>query len=276
LNAIVKSNYANAGGQLSASGVCSRFDALADHQKSIGDSSVSTRFFHSTLIGEERVVTLGGSEAHHLLHVGRATVGQGVTLFDGSGAEFVAVIEKLGRTSIDLRVVERIEVDRELPFAMIIGVALPKGDRQRWLVEKLTELGVTTLVPLVTERGVAQPTAGAVERWNRAVIEASKQCGRNRLMQIAEPQPWNEWVGTAIEQPNARRLFAHPGGSRVAQVDLTLARPTYAAIGPEGGFTGAEVKAAATAGWQKVALGPRILRVETAAVALAAAIALAE
>src|SRR5436190_5899651 len=137
---------------------------------------------------------LDGPEAHHLLHVMRASVGDEVTLFDDSGAEFKATIETLRRTDAELRIIERREIDRELPFPLAVGVALPKGDRQKWLVEKLTELGVTTLVPLVTERSVAQPAASALERLRRAVIEAAKQCGRNRLMRITEPQSWDGWI----------------------------------------------------------------------------------
>jgi 16S rRNA (uracil1498-N3)-methyltransferase len=234
---------------------------------------MSSRFFHPTPIAAEGV-TLDGPEAHHLLHVGRAAVGQGVTLFDGSGAEFAAVVEKLGRSKVELRIIERVVADRELPFTLTVGVALPKGDRQKWLVEKLTELGVTTLVPLVTERGVAQPSAGALERLNRGVIEASKQCGRNRLMRISKPQAWGEWVAEVAEGISERRLLAHPDGLPLSELDLSSPQPTRVAIGSEGGFTDAEVVAATAPGWQKVALGPRILRIETAAVALAAAIAL--
>jgi len=245
---------------------------------------MSDRFYSTHPITSEQA-TLAGPEAHHLLHVMRASVGQAVTLFDGSGAEFTAQITKLSRSAIDLRVVERHEINRELPFALTVGVALPKGDRQKWLVEKLTELGVTTLVPLTSERGVAQPTAGALERLERSVIEAAKQCGRNRLMHITEPQEWSEWVkskeclGASVSEPPATlRLVAHPTGKPLSSIaddapsHQQRPRPIQLAIGPEGGFTDAEITAALTAGWQTVSLGPRILRVETAAIALAAMI----
>ncbi len=210
---------------------------------------------------------LDGSEAHHLLHVMRASVGDEVTLFDGSGVEFRATVETLRRADAELRVIERCEVDRELPFTLEVGVALPKGDRQKWLVEKLTELGVTTLVPLITERSVALPNDNALERLQRAVIEAAKQCGRNRLMNIAKPQAWAEWISQpAID----RRLVAHPSGLPLSDIDLRDTLPTRIAIGPEGGLGDAEVAAATSAGWQCVSLGQRILRVETAAIALTA------
>src|SRR3954471_4517057 len=152
---------------------------------------MSERFFSSKPIVAERA-TLDGPEAHHLLHVMRANVGDPVTLFDDSGAEFSAVVDQLNRSEIELRIVERCEINRELAFPLIIGVALPKGDRQKCRVEKLTELGVTTLVPLITERSVAQPASGALERLRRAVIESAKQCGRNRLMHISPAQPWTQ------------------------------------------------------------------------------------
>ncbi|MCI0334222.1 MAG: 16S rRNA (uracil(1498)-N(3))-methyltransferase [Planctomycetes bacterium] len=241
---------------------------------------MSDRFFSAAPVTTERAI-LDGPEAHHLLHVMRAAVGEHVILFDDSGAEYTAVVETLGRADVVLRIVERREIDRELPFTLAVGVALPKGDRQKWLVEKLTELGVATLVPLATTRGVAQPTDAALDRLRRAVIEAAKQCGRNRLMRIAKPQAWDDWISQVPasiasdpRSPDHRRLLAHPGGTPLAEFDLSAQQATQLAIGPEGGLTDAEVAAATAAGWQTVELGPRILRVETAAVALTAAIAL--
>jgi 16S rRNA (uracil1498-N3)-methyltransferase len=234
---------------------------------------MSERFYSSQPITGNSV-TLGGPEAHHLLHVMRASVGDRITLFDGSGAEFAAIVETLRRSEAELRIVERRELDRELPFPLEVGVALPKGDRQKWLVEKLAELGATALVPLETERGVAQPTAAAIERLVRAGIEAAKQCGRNRLMTVAKPQSWDTWVRAETGVDKRRRLLAHPGGTPLAQINLTSPLATQLAIGPEGGLTVDEVAAALEAGWVTVDLGPRILRVETAAISLAAAIML--
>jgi 16S rRNA (uracil1498-N3)-methyltransferase len=239
---------------------------------------MSERFFTSSPITTDRA-TLDGPEAHHLLHVMRAAVGDSVTLFDDSGAEFGAIVESVTRSEVKLRVAQRREIDRELPVQLVVGVALPKGDRQKWLVEKLTELGVTTLVPLITERGVAQPTAAALERLRRAAIEPAKQCGRNRLMKICEPCLWCNWISTPpiageLRSPEELRLIAHPNGQPLREFVARKPLPARLAVGPEGGFTDAEVSAAITAGWHAVDLGPRILRVETAAIALAATFAL--
>ncbi|HEX6963374.1 MAG TPA: RsmE family RNA methyltransferase [Lacipirellula sp.] len=213
--------------------------------------------------------TLAGTEAHHLLHVLRATSGMQVVLFDGSGAEFDAEVAKCKRSTVELHVLKRREVSRELTFSLSLGVALPKGDRQRWIVEKATELGVTRLVPLVTERSEKLGS----EKLTRYVIEASKQCGRNRLMEIAPAQQWTDWLASredASWSGPVRAWVAHPSGRGLAASDIGQPRPTLIAIGPEGGLTDGEVAEATAAGWELIGLGPRILRIETAAVALAA------
>jgi 16S rRNA (uracil1498-N3)-methyltransferase len=227
---------------------------------------MADRYYLEQPITEQKAL-LDGAEAHHLIHVLRAKSGSRVTLFDGSGAEFTAEISKVSRSSVELDVIERLEIDRELPFDLTIAVALPKGDRQRWLVEKAVELGVGRIVPLRTERSVAQPVDKALTRLRRSVIEASKQCGRNRLLRIEPPQDWPDFV--TAETSASCRLLAHPGCGEELPC-RQISEDVLLAIGPEGGFTDAEVELAVAAGWQPVSLGPRILRIETAAITLAA------
>ena len=249
---------------------------------------MSERFFVEPPIVGERAV-LSGDEARHLTRVMRASVGDELVLFDGSGAEFRARVSRLAKGTVDLDIVERRQLDRELPFALTLAVALPKGERQKWLIEKATELGVTRLIPLITERGVAQPVESALARLRRSVIEASKQCGRNRLMEIAEPvllkgsgfrfqgsgreqKPESRGqgsVGRGQESEVSLRLIADPSGQPLATIERGTG-DVIAAVGPEGGFTPAELAAAMECGWQPVSLGKSILRVETAALAIAA------
>ncbi len=241
---------------------------------------MADRYFSETAISEDRVV-LTESEAHHLIHVMRARPGSRVVLFDGSGAEFSARVEKVARAEVQLVVTAREEIDRELPYRLTLGVALPKGERQRWLVEKAVELGVGRVVPLQTARSVAQPVQQALARLQRAVIEASKQCGRNRLMRISKPAVLADFVAHTADAPT--RLMAHPGEKKGHPASLSrgspddasrsgtaVAGPVLLAVGPEGGFTGEEVSLATAAGWRLIDLGPRILRVETAAILLVA------
>jgi len=215
-------------------------------------------------------VELCGPEAHHLATVLRARPGDAVCLFNGDGAEYPATIVGSGRNLVTLTVTGREAPPREVGYRLEVAAPLPKGDRGDFLIEKLTELGVTYFVPLRTQRTVVHPRESRLDKYRRAVIEASKQCGRNVLMRIGELTEWEEYC-RADELPT-RRLFAHPGGeapreprSAAVESDCVLA------VGPEGGFTDEEVALARAADWRVVGLGPRILRVETAAIALVAA-----
>jgi 16S rRNA (uracil1498-N3)-methyltransferase len=237
---------------------------------------MSQRFFVPEIDGEHAV--LDGSEGHHLINVMRAKAGTEVVLFDGSGAEYAARVTRIDRSRVELTIRRRTEISRELATHVTLAVALPKGDRQRWLVEKAVELGVARLVPLITERGVAQPAQQALKRLQRTVIEAAKQCGRNRLMEIGHPCRFVEF---AAEAPaDAARLVAHPGGQPIGELLENNQRTASAeiaylfAIGPEGGFTREEIAVATRQGWQTVDLGPRTLRIETAALALAGTVAM--
>ena len=227
---------------------------------------MSERFFVSPPVNGDRV-QLSGDEARHLAAVMRARVGDQIILFDGSGVEFVAEVTAIRKQAADLAIVERRTITRELLREVTLAVALPKGERQKWLVEKATELGVTRLVPLITSRGVAEPVAAALERLKRTVIEACKQCGRNRLMEIAPPVRAGELL---VFNPAAACVLADPNGKPLSAIHLENGVAVAAAIGPEGGFTEEELSAARNHGWQFVSLGHSILRVETAAVAMAA------
>lgn len=224
-------------------------------------------------------VELTGPEAHHLAAVSRLRPGDAVALFNGDGQEYPARVIAVARKAVTLDVADPVRPDRELPFTLEVAAPLPKGDRGQFLVEKLTELGVTTYVPLVTRRSVVNPGEGKREKLQRYVIEASKQCGRNVLMAVGEPA---DWPGYARQPKGCRiRLLAHPGGTealgqltRGARL-LATAEPDEGlcfqlAFGPEGGLTDEEVEIARAAGWHLVGLGPRLLRIETAALALSA------
>ena len=226
---------------------------------------MSQRFFVEQPITDS-LAELVDAEAQHLAKVMRAAVGDEVVLFDGSGAEFSAKVARIAKSAVTLDVLERREVNLEPRVTLTLAVALPKGERQKWLVEKLTELGVARLVPLLTERGVAQPVDAALARLRRAVIEASKQCGRNRLMEIAQPR---EALKYFAEDSLGMKLIAEPGGEVLGSLAAEITHLTCA-VGPEGGFAPAELKSALENQWRPVSLGRSILRIETAAIAVAA------
>lgn len=209
-------------------------------------------------------VLLQGPEAHHLSVVCRVHPGDQVYLFNGDGQQYRAQIISVDRRQVQLHVDAVEEPARALGFRLEVAAPLPKGDRGQFLIEKLTELGVTTFVPLRTRRSVVHPGDTRLDKLQRYVIEASKQCGRNELMQIQPLAEWQDYC-QRTDLPDQRRV-AHFGGR------AGRGRPgeaTAVAVGPEGGFTDEEVERAITAGWQPVDLGPRVLRVETAALVMA-------
>jgi 16S rRNA (uracil1498-N3)-methyltransferase len=209
--------------------------------------------------------TLKGSEAHHLSAVRRFGPGDQVILFNGDGCEYPAQVISVGKKSAVLHITSTLTPLRELNFPLIVSSALPKGDRADFLVEKLTELGVSRFIPLITERSIVRPKETIVEKYRRAVIEASKQCGRNKLMEVESPCNWDDLL-KRNDLPRTRFLLhTNCTGSQIARP----ADGVVAAIGPEGGFAQGEIESALAIGWQTICLGPRVLRVETAALAAA-------
>ena len=229
---------------------------------------MSERFFITTQPAGDRAV-LEGDEARHLTRVLRAKVGDTVSLFDGRGREWPARVAAIGRDRVELDAAEPTVDPVPVAIPLTLAVALPKGDRQKWMVEKLTELGATRLIPLETTRGVAEATASAQARLERGVIESCKQCGRNTLMEIAAGRPLERLL--AEVPAGACVVIAHPGGRLLDAATMPpTATAMIALVGPEGGFTDEELGTADRAGVIRISLGPRILRVETAAIALAA------
>ena len=223
-------------------------------------------------------VAIDGSEAHHLLRVMRTTVGQQITLFDGFGAEFIAEVCETSRRTVTVRIVERTEINRELGFELIVGCALPKGDRQRFLIEKLVELGVTRFVPLRTHRSVVKPIESVCQKLRKAVIEASKQCGRNQLLQVDNGCALAEFLvrdfvsGDDVNPPDRASEHGRGAGQSSSAIGH-VTYPRHDSTGDwarRGGFDDEEISLALAHCWQPISLGPRILRIETAAVALAA------
>ena len=199
---------------------------------------------------------LDGDEARHLARVRRVAV----------GAEVVA----LGRDRVDLRPARAVPPRPPGRVMLTLATAIPKGNRFDWLVEKATELGVERLTPLVTERSTVDPRSAKLDRLRRAIVESCKQCRRDRLMALDEPIRWDRWLAQ-LDPLDDHRWVAHPGGTP-PELAPSIGRGgrVVAAVGPEGGFTDAELDLARRAGFERVDLTPTILRIETAGVALAA------
>ncbi len=214
---------------------------------------------------------LATDDVRRLRLVLRLGPGSALELFDGrGGARSARIVDFAGDTVRLVWTGPRVESVRTRVVWM--AAAIPKGKRADFMVEKVCELGVTRLTPLVTERGVVRPEADGskARRWEAIAEEASRQCRRDDVLEIDPPQPLEEWIRGLT--PGSARFFAHPSDDAVpGRILSDVARGTSLdlAVGPEGGWTEAEREHLVRGGFRAVRLGPRILRVETAAIALA-------
>ena len=221
--------------------------------------------------------TLVDQAAKHVARVLRMKSGQSLTIFDGIGHEYLATIERCTGSRVDLNVGERVSVDRESPLRLTLAVAMARGERMDLVIQKATELGATEIVPLQSARTVVQlapdRAAKRQKHWRHVAISACEQCGRNRLPTIHPVCSLSEWLQSMPGAGDGElRLIADPHGGHALELNGIQARQLRLLTGPEGGFTEAELAIAAGSGFQSVLLGPRILRAETAAIALLAVI----
>jgi 16S rRNA (uracil1498-N3)-methyltransferase len=211
-------------------------------------------------------VTVQGDEFHHSIRVVRARVGEEVELFDRAGNAARGVVESIERDRAVIRTGESLP-SREPALAIHLAMAVIQLEKFELVLQKATELGVKTIIPLVTERVELRPErySGKVDRWEKIVFEAVKQCGRTMVPKIEPPATFDE----VIARSGTKMLFdaeAEAGGVQRLQ-EVTLL------IGPEGGWSDDELRHARERNVLFARLGPRRLRAETAAIAAVAVVA---
>jgi 16S rRNA (uracil1498-N3)-methyltransferase len=215
-------------------------------------------------------VALPEGAAHHALRVLRLRDGDAVTLFDGTGGEWRAFIVAPGRREAQVRAVAHEAVERESPLAATLVQATLANDAMDYAVRKAVELGVAAIVPVVASRSQGGASReGRVDHWRRVAVAACEQCGRNRVPPVDVPQPLAAWL-TSRDARRTGIVLTPDGDDRLADLDVGSAVEIL--IGPEGGFDTTELAAAKLAGLRAVALGPRVLKAETACVAALAAL----
>lgn len=218
---------------------------------------------------------LDSEEAHHAVHVLRLTIGDEVLLFDGAGRVGSGRIKSVSRQRTTVTAESVNEQPFDLRIRLTLAVAMAKAHRQSYLIEKCTELGVSEIWPLVTARSVAKPAEAAVEKWERRAIEVCKQSERAWVPHFEPPQTLEAALSRQGEFAEA--MIAVPGAK--SPIDLAISKLGSDArllvfVGPEGGWTPAELSAFESHRVEGVSLSPTTLRVETAAVAVCAAVAL--
>ncbi len=240
---------------------------------------MATPWFFVESIPDEGVVSLPREEAKHATGARRLGAGDAIVLFDGVGTVATASLRGTRDRSGDVEArVDSIETHEAIAPRLEIATALPKGDRLSTLLDMATQAGVDHVIPLRCEWGVVKPREAPPDRWQRIVVEAAKQSRRAWLPTFGPPMNVSE---ASAAREGLQVLIAHPGGASISEVCGVLgnaagnparnaAGTIRVLIGPEGGFSEAELDAAEASGATRVSLSPHVLRVETAAVVAAA------
>lgn len=251
--------------------------------------ALNPRFFVALPLAAGQLLALPAGPARHV-QVLRLQPGDGVLLFNGDGQDWPAQVVQMGRQQVQLRIEAALAVDRELPLAVTLALAVPANERMDMLVEKASELGVTLIQPLISSRSVLRLSGERAQRkqahWQAVAVAACEQCGRARIPQVLPMLPLSTWLQglpDSKRQPE-QQVAADPGqhapkGPPAESTRWLLslgpdarspaAMPAIGAglcvlSGPEGGWTAAEEAAARASGFVPVGLGPRTLRADTA------------
>lgn len=228
------------------------------------------RFYASPTQFTASSVLLDADEAHHLARVLRLKEGARVFVFDGNGAEWEAELARVGKREAELQLLAPLTDPVESPLRLTLAQALIKSDKFDWVIQKATELGVTRLAPLITEhseiRRGDERAEQKLQRWRRIALEAVKQCGRRRLVEIFAPMSFADFCAAAHLERNL--LFSERGGRRLREVaaESRQINQLNLCVASEGGWSEGELQRAEASGFVPVHLGSRILRTETAAI----------
>lgn len=242
------------------------------------------RIFHPQSLQTGQVVDLTLEGARHV-QVLRLQPGDPLTVFGSpdAGGEFDARVVRMGRSQVSVEIGEHHPIDRQPPWQMTLAVGMPANERMDWLVEKATELGVTRIIPLMTERTVVRLKGERADKkqahWQAVAVAACEQCGGNRVPVLEAVQTLDDWLKTAPADGGWRGVLSLAEGSmplRQALKAVTPQTPICLALGPEGGWSAAEEQQLLQRGFAPVGLGNRVLRTETAAIAALAAVLLGD
>lgn len=231
------------------------------------------RIYHPDLLSVDTTIDLSDDGSNHVANVLRLEQGHPVVLFNGDGNEYSAELASVKKRSVKVTIDAKLEISIESSLSIHLGQGVSRGDRMDFAIQKAVELGVDEITPLLTERcGVKLSTerwAKKHQQWQKLIVSACEQCGRNVVPTLHPCTQINQWVQESTSQ---LRLTLHPkSNSRLRNLSIPP-KGVRLLIGPEGGFSESEIYMTEEAGFNTVNMGPRVLRTETAAMASIAAL----
>lgn len=225
------------------------------------------RIFTEQILQTGELAELEESASHHLSKVLRMQAGRELILFNGQGGEFAATIHEVSKKHVTVSVAAHTADNRESPLVLELAIGISRGERFEWVLQKATELGVTKITPLITERTEVkvggERQEKIIDRWQQILVSACEQCQRNLLPQLATPQLIADWLQTVNSD---LRFVLHHRDSKTLPAEQKP-QSISLLIGPEGGLSESEIAFALEKNFSVLTLGPRVLRTETAPVA---------
>jgi 16S rRNA (uracil1498-N3)-methyltransferase len=217
----------------------------------------------------EKEIILPKIIAHQVNHVLRMRKGQSIIVFNGHGGQYLGEIHTLEKKLVSVILFEYQDIDLEPSLHITLEQGVSRGQHMDYTIQKAVELGVSTIHPVYTEFGNVKLNADRqekrVQHWQKIIISACEQCGRNKLPEIKAPAKLSEHITGHANGP--ARFILSPYAKQVLQDCVTQTSPVSLLCGPEGGFSDSEVIDAEQSGYMPVKLGPRIMRTETASIA---------
>ncbi len=210
-------------------------------------------------------VSLEEGAARHLGAVLRMQPGDPVTLFNGLGGEYSATLSACSPKRVNAQVGDFLDIERESPLHIHLGIGISRGDRMDWVIQKATEAGATEITPLYTERTEVKLKGDRSEKkqrhWQQICISACEQCYRNRLPVLHEPLTMEQWLPQVAAE--RKLVLYHRSDQTLGQLRTQQVQSAALLIGPEGGLSDREIATALTANFEPLRLGPRVFRTET-------------
>lgn len=233
------------------------------------------RLYVGSHLAVAETVVLPSDIAHYVSNVLRLGEGDDVVLFNGEGGEYSATIIAVSRKQVQVKILGFCSREAESGYVIHLVQGISKGERMDWVVQKAVELGVARISPVFTEHGVVhldgERLQKKAEHWRGIARSACEQSQRNRVPQVDEPEPLRTWL-TKNTRDNQLRLILEPAAELTLRQLPSSQTGTILLVGPEGGLSRAEVAQAERAGYMGMRFGPRILRTETAAIAVISAL----